>query len=86
MATRQIDISITKTQYSKLVTELTGLTNKLDALRAPLAIIMQRENGREKILQFIQNNPTEARLLKTFNQLANYCDQFREDVGWREGE
>ena len=77
-----IDLTISDGQYTQLQSLITGLQAKLDPLVSPLAKVMRHENGRQKIKNFVQNNPTEARLLVLTNQLANYLDQFREDIQW----
>lgn len=78
----QVDITITDQQYTTLVNTFNALKAKLDALRAPLAALMSQGAGKDKLKTFVANHPTQARLLVIANKMANYLDQFREDIHW----
>lgn len=77
-----VDISITDAQYNQLVSVANALMTKLDAIKPVLKAAMQQDAGKAKIKRFVQNNPTQARLLIKTNQLANFLDDFRQEVGW----
>lgn len=79
----EIDISITDPQYAQFQTLIAGLQAKLDPLIPVLSRVMSHDIGREKIKTYVQNHPTETRLLILTNQLANYLDDFREQIHWR---
>ena len=77
-----IDLTISDAQHTQFANLISGLQAKLDPLRVPLSKILTDENGRAKVKQWIQNHPDEARLLVLVNQMSNYLDTFREDIGW----
>lgn len=76
-----VDISITDTQYDRLVTDLQGLKAKLDPLRGPLAKLMSRPAGEAKIRTWIENHPDEARLLVLTKNLHKYLNEWFADIG-----
>lgn len=78
----QVDITITDQQYTTLVNTFNALKAKLNTLRAPLAALLSQDGGKAKVKAFVANHPTQARLLVITNQIANYLDQFRDDIHW----
>ena len=77
-----IDLTISDAQHTQFANLISGLQAKLDPLRVPLSKILTDENGLAKVKQWIQNHPDKARLLVLVNQMSNYLDTFREDIGW----
>ena len=78
----QIDLTITDAQYAQFQAVAVGLQNKLDPLAPLLAAIVAQPHGKAKIKRWVQNNPTDARLLVLTTQLAKYLGEFYTEIGW----
>ena len=78
----QIDFTLTDTQYNQLVSTTDALLTKLASIKPALTSLLSQETGKEKLKTFLQNNPTDGRLIIKTIELYTNLRNFKDEIGW----
>ena len=77
-----VNFTIADQQYDTMMLVLDGIRSKLGANREVLARILSQENGREKIVAFVQS--PAGKWLREVKRARDDLNEFFDRVGWRD--
>jgi hypothetical protein len=78
-----INLNVNQTNYDTMETVLDGIMTKLNNNKEALTKVLQHENGKVKIKDYIQN-VQDPPWMKKIAQFRKELNDFLQDIGWEE--